>query len=69
MNAILLITIAMALPLWWGMGLLALALLGDVSPWWRPRVSRLFDRLDRMRARPGVEDRRPRRSEHGRNNT
>jgi hypothetical protein len=57
MNAILLITIAMALPLWWGMGLLALSLLGDVSPWWRPRVSRLFDRPDRMRTVPGVEGR------------
>lgn len=52
MNAIMLTTIAMALPLWWGVGLLALALLGDVSPGWRPRVSRLFDRLDRIRAVP-----------------
>jgi hypothetical protein len=57
MNAIMLTTIALALPLWWGMGLLALALLGDVSPWWRPRVSRLFDRLNRLRAVNGVEDR------------
>jgi hypothetical protein len=52
MNAIKLTTIAMALPLWWGMGLLALALLGDVSPWWRPRVARLFNRLDCLRAVP-----------------
>jgi hypothetical protein len=56
MNAIVLTTIVMALPLWWAMGLLALALLGDVSPWWRVRVSRLFDRLDRIRAVPSVED-------------
>ena len=48
MDAIMLITIAMALPFWWGMGLLVLALLGDVSAWWRPRVSRLFARLERM---------------------
>jgi len=36
------------LPFWWGMGLLALALLGDLSPRWRPRVSRLVERLERM---------------------
>ncbi len=52
MNATTLITIALLLPFWWGMGLLALALLGDVSSWWRPRVSRLFDRLDRMGRMP-----------------
>lgn len=45
---IILITVVLALPIWWGMGLLALALLGDVSAWWRPRVSRLFARLERM---------------------
>jgi hypothetical protein len=49
MNAvIILITIALTLPIWWSTGLLALALLGDVSAWWRPRVSRLFARLECM---------------------
>jgi hypothetical protein len=48
MDPIIPITVALALPAWWGMGLLALALLGDVSAWWRPRVSRLFARLERM---------------------
>ncbi len=43
------IGIAMLAPFWWGMGLLVLALLGDVSPRWRGRVSRLFDRLDGKR--------------------
>ncbi len=48
MHAIIPIMIALTLPIWWGAGLLAVALLGDVSPWWRPRVSRLFARLERM---------------------
>jgi len=43
------ITIAMMLPSWWGMGLLALTLLGDLLPGLRPRVSRLFGRLDHQR--------------------
>jgi len=41
------IAFALLLPFWWGMGLMVLAVLADVSPRWRPRVSRLFDRLDR----------------------
>jgi hypothetical protein len=49
MDAIMLVTIALMFPLWWSMGLLALALLADVSPWWRRRVSRLFEQLERMR--------------------
>jgi hypothetical protein len=52
MDATNLITIVMLLPFWWGMGLLALALLGDLSPRWRPRVSRLFERLERMQRAP-----------------
>ncbi len=40
------IAIALLVPLWWGMGLLLLALLGDLAPRWRARVSRLFDRLE-----------------------
>ena len=41
------ITIALLTPFWWGLGLFILALLGDVSTRWRPRVSRLFDWLER----------------------
>ncbi len=44
------IGIGLLLPFWWGLALTALALLGDASPAWRARVSRLFDRLD------GLED-------------
>ncbi len=40
------VAIAMLVPLWWGVGLLVLALLGDLLPMWRARVSRLFDRLE-----------------------
>jgi hypothetical protein len=52
MEAVRLFTIGLTLPFWWGMGLLAVALLGDLSPWWRPHVSRLFNRLERMRQVP-----------------
>ncbi len=60
MNTTMLITIALT-PFWWGMGLLALALLGDLSPWWRPRVSRLglfgeIRRSERTEERGGSED-------------
>ena len=41
------ITIALLTPFWWGLGLFVLALLGDLSPGERARVSRLFDRLER----------------------
>lgn len=41
------VLVALLTPVWWGMGLLVLAVLGDISPRWRRRVSRLFDRLDR----------------------
>jgi hypothetical protein len=44
------IAIALLTPFWWGVGLLILAWLGDVSPPLRPRVSRLFDWLERPRA-------------------
>jgi hypothetical protein len=43
------ITIALLTPFWWGLGLFILALLGDVLPAFRPRVSRLFDWLERTR--------------------
>ena len=44
------IAIALLTPFWEGLGLLILAWLGDLSPWWRPRVSRLFDWLEHIRA-------------------
>lgn len=40
------IVIALLVPAWWGLALLLLALLGDVSPGRRARMSRLFDRLE-----------------------
>lgn len=46
------ITILLLTPFWWAMGLLMLALVGDVSPSWRPQASRLFDRLEHMRPEP-----------------
>ncbi len=49
------IAIALLTPFWWALGLLILALLGDVSPWWRPRVSRLFNWLERTRVQPPNE--------------
>ena len=44
------IAVALLTPFWWAMGLFILALLGDLSPGWRTRVSRLFDWLERSRA-------------------
>jgi hypothetical protein len=44
------IGIAMLAPFWWGLGLLVLGLIGDLSPGWRARVSRLFDRLEGQEA-------------------
>jgi hypothetical protein len=44
--------VALLAPFWWGLGLLGLALIGDVSPRWRVPISRMFDRLDRMREEP-----------------
>jgi hypothetical protein len=41
------ITIALLTPFWWGMGLMALALLADLFPWWRKRVLGVFNRLER----------------------
>ncbi len=40
------IVVGLLTPAWWGLGLLLLALLGDLSPRWRARVARLFDRLE-----------------------
>jgi hypothetical protein len=44
------IAVALLTPFWWGLGLLILAWLGDVSPRLRPRAGRLFDSLKRTRA-------------------
>lgn len=41
------IAIALLTPFWWAMGLFVLAVLGDLSPRWRTRVSRLFNWLER----------------------
>jgi len=49
------ITIGLLAPFWWGLGLLTLAWLGDVSPRLQPRVSRLFDRLERTHAASPAE--------------
>jgi hypothetical protein len=55
MNTATWIAIALLTPFWWGLGLFILALLGDVSPRLRPRVSRLFDWLERTHAEPPTE--------------
>ena len=44
------IAIALLTPFWWSLGLFILAWFGDMSPALRPRVSRLFDSLERTRA-------------------
>ena len=49
------IAIALLTPFWWGVGLLILAWLGDVSAPSRPRVRRLFDWLERTRAESPTE--------------
>ncbi len=46
MRTVIWIPIALLAPFWWALGLFLLALLGDVWPAWRARVSRLFDRLE-----------------------
>lgn len=42
-----LVTLALTAPFWWGMGLMLLALLAELTPEARACVSRLFDRLER----------------------
>jgi hypothetical protein len=44
------IAVGLLTPFWWGLGLLVLAWLGDVSPRLRPRVRPLFDSLEHTRA-------------------
>jgi hypothetical protein len=53
------IAIALLAPFWWATGLLMLAVIGDLSPWWGPRVSRLFDWLERTRGEPSRLDAAP----------
>jgi hypothetical protein len=47
-----LVALALTAPFWWGLGLMLLALLAEPKPEARARVSRLFDRLERMRGVP-----------------
>ena len=47
MHTAMWITVALLTPFWWGLGLFVLALLGDLFPAGRARVSRLLDRLER----------------------
>jgi hypothetical protein len=49
------ITVALLTPFWWGLALFILALVGDLSPAFRPRVSRRFDWLERTRAESPTE--------------
>ena len=44
------IAVALLTPFWWGLALLIMAWLGDLSAPLRPRVSRLFDWLECTRA-------------------
>jgi hypothetical protein len=46
------IATALLAPFWWAVTLLTMTVLGDLSPWWRARVSRLFDWLERTRGEP-----------------
>ncbi len=46
------ICIALLTPFWWGLALMVLAGLGSVSPWWRVRMQRLFDWLERTHGEP-----------------
>lgn len=46
------IGVALLVPFWWGMGLLVVALLGDLSKWWRVRASRLFAQLEGTHSGP-----------------
>jgi hypothetical protein len=57
MNTAKWIAIALLAPFWWGMGLLVLALLGDLWPGCRARVQRLFDGLGGTRGEPAIPGR------------
>jgi hypothetical protein len=47
--------VALLAPFWWGLSLFILALVGDVVPAFRWRVSRLFDWLNRTREESPTE--------------
>lgn len=49
------ITMALLAPVWWGMGLMLLALLADLIPWWRKRVFAVFNRLEGTRREPSMD--------------
>jgi hypothetical protein len=49
------IAIALLAPFWWGMSLLALALLADYFSWWRERVLDVFARLERTPKEPATD--------------
>lgn len=49
------ITIALLAPVWWGMGLMLLALLADLFPSWRERVFAVFNRLERTPKEPPMD--------------
>lgn len=49
------ITVALLAPAWWGMGLMLLALLADLFPSWRERVSAVFNRLERAPKEPSID--------------
>ena len=55
MTTALWIAIALLTPFWWSVGLLVLAWLGDMSAPLRPRVRRLFEWLERTRAKSPTE--------------
>ena len=48
-------TIVLLTPFWWAMGLLVLALFGDLFPWWRRHVAPLFDKLNQMATEPSTD--------------
>jgi hypothetical protein len=49
------IVMALLAPFWWGMGLMLLALLADLFPWWRERVFAVFNRLERTPKEPPMD--------------
>ena len=49
------ITVALLVPVWWGMGLMLLALLADLFPFWQERVFAVFNRLERTPKEPSMD--------------
>jgi hypothetical protein len=46
------ILVTLLAPFWWGIGLLVVALLGDLSAWWHVRALRLFNQLEGTHSEP-----------------